>query len=567
MRKKLWLTMIGIILIAAGAAFIDNPSAPTLHLGSLKRDFNARFGLDLQGGTMLVYDANTSTIKDSDKQSALDGVRDVIERRVNAFGVSEPIVQTDHFGNTWRITVELAGITNVNDAIKLIGQTPTLEFREEAQSTPLTADELAKVNKENEAAKAKATGVLAQATAKDANFENLANTYTEDPSNVDSSTGKKSGGDLGWVVKGSLVQEFEDVLFDKMKDGEIYGNLVQTQFGYHIIQRVESRTIKENGKDVFQVHARHILIQTKPTVNIPAEQYAATGLSGKQLQRSSVQFDPQTGEPEVLLQFDSEGAKLFAELTKKNLKKTIAIYLDGSPISVPTVNQEITNGQAVISGKFTLQEAKQLSERLNSGALPVPISLVNQQTVDASLGKQSIYRTLFAGLAGFLLISLFMVIYYRLPGVMAVIALSIYILIVLSIFKIWPVTLTLAGVAGFILSIGIAVDANILIFERTREELRLGIPLIRAIEQGFDRAWPSIRDSNSSSILTSLILIWFGTSFVKGFAVTLIIGIVVSLFSAITITRTLLRLLVRPSFEHHPWLFGISKPKEIDTKV
>jgi protein-export membrane protein SecD len=265
-----------------------------------------------------------------------------------------------------------------------------------------------------------------------------------------------------------------------------------------------------------------------------------------------VEFDPTTGEPTVTLTFDSEGAKLFEEITARNVGKTVAIYLDGTPISVPRVNQAIAGGQAVISGSFTLEEAKTLSRRLNAGALPVPITLVTQQRIGPSLGQESVERSFLAGVIGLLLVALFMAVYYRFQGVIASTALLIYALVVFAIFVAWPVTLTLAGVAGFILSIGMAVDANVLIFERIREEERSGSPRRAALEDGFKRAWLSIRDSNVSSLITCLILAWFGTSLIKGFAITLAIGILVSMFSAISVTRTFLRL-------SHVWTFGKRK--------
>ena len=561
----MWLSLLGIMILVVGAGLVDYPKTSGFHVGNLTRDLNVRLGLDLKGGSQLLYQADTSALEQADKQNAVDGVRDVIERRVNAYGVSEPIIRTIKTGDSYRINVELAGITDVNEAIKLIGATPTLEFKEEADPVPLTDEEKQEAEAENAAVKQKAQDILNQALA-GFDFAELANTYSEDPSNViDPTTDEMAGGDLGFARQGSYAQEFDDVLFTKMGDGEIYPELVETQFGYHVIKRTASQTIDENGEHVQQVRASHVLFRTRSTTGSIQDPYTTTGLTGKNLRRANVQFAQTTNEPEVGLQFDSEGAKLFGEITKRNLGKTVAIYLDGVPISTPVVNTEITNGQAVISGNFTLDEAKDLVKRLNSGALPVPITLIQQQTVQASLGEQSIYKSFFAGLLGFALVALFMIAYYRLPGLLAVLALTIYTVIVLAIFKLWPVTMTLAGVAGFILSIGIAVDANILIFERTKEESRSGAPLLRAIETGFERAWASIRDSNFSSIITSLILIWFGTSFIKGFAVTLTIGILISMFSAITITRTLLRLTIGKNGKRSLWLFGVKEEQTKET--
>jgi len=270
-----------------------------------------------------------------------------------------------------------------------------------------------------------------------------------------------------------------------------------------------------------------------------------------------MQFDPNTGEPTVGLEFDDEGKNLFAAITERNVGKPVAIFLDGAPISVPRVNEPIRDGNAVITGNFSVTEAKTLVQRLNAGALRVPITLVGQQTVGATLGSASVQKSLFAGLIGFALVAFFMILFYRLPGVLAVLALLLYTAIVLALFKLIPVTLTLAGIAGFILTIGMAVDANILIFSRTKEEIIWGKPLPTAIEEGFKRAWPSIRDSNVSSLISSMILFWFSSSMIKGFALTLSVGVIVSLFSAITVSRVLIRF-VAPWIKN-VWWFGISK--------
>lgn len=541
-RRRIWITLIGVVLLTAAAGYVDYPKSPNIRIGAFQRDINVRLGLDLQGGTSLLYQADVAKIPDADRASALAGVRDVIERRVNAFGIAEPVIQTSQVGGQHRVSVDLAGVKDINEAIKLIGETPLLEFREHVGPTGLPDDQ----------AKAKADEVLQKALAPKADITALAKEFSDDPGSKD------LGGDLGWARQGQFVAEFDTALFTDLKDGQISPAPIQTQFGYHIIKRIESRTVTEEGKDILEVHGAHILIAT----DAAAEQlgnYQPTELSGKQLQRADIVFDPNTGAPQVQLQFNGEGTKLFAELTKKHIGKIIGIYLDGQPISLPRVQNEITDGVAVITGTFTLPEAKELTQRLNAGALPVPITLISQQNVGASLGQESIERSLIAGLIGLILVALFMIIYYRLPGLFAVGALLIYSALVLAIFKLWPVTLTLAGIAGYILSIGMAVDANILVFERTKEELRAGKPLLTAIDDGFRRAWLSIRDSNVSSLITAGILVWFGTSLIKGFAITLAIGVLVSMFSAITVTRTFMRLLVGPWMERHLWLFGVSR--------
>jgi preprotein translocase subunit SecD len=380
-----------------------------------------KLGLDLRGGVHLVYQADTSQIQVAEVADAMAGLRDVIERRVNLFGVTEPIVQVEQVGilktsdkREWRLVVDLPGVTDVNQAIKMIGETPFLEFR----------------------------------------LEN---------SNI----------------------------------------------------KITSTTTLE-------------------------EAFVPTALTGRFLKKATVQFEQMTYEPTVLLQFNEEGAKIFSQITKDNVGKQLAIFLDGAPISVPVIKEEIPNGSAQITGKFTAKEAQTLVRRLNSGALPLPINLVSQENIGPTLGERVLMNGIKAGLYGIILVALFLVIYYRLPGLIAVLALIIYASLSLAVFKLIPVTLTAAGIAGFILSIGMAVDANILIFERMKEERRQGKTLLVAIGEGFSRAWLSIRDSNVSSLITSAILFWLGTSMVKGFALTLGIGVLISMFSAITISRTFL---------------------------
>jgi protein-export membrane protein SecD len=374
-------------------------------------------GLDLLGGAHLLYEADFSALgSDVDRASAMQGVRDVVERRVNFFGVAEPVVQ---LSGSDRLIVEIAGVQDVNEAIRLIGETPLLEFKEQS-----------------------------------ANQVNVV-------------------------------------------DGEITADA--------------------------------------------SEQWVSTGLSGKQLARATVTFDAQTRRPQVSLEFNDEGAELFAAITKRNLGKPVAIFLDGAPISIPTVQSEITDGQAVITGTYSANEAKLLATRLNSGALPVPIRLISQQTVGASLGAKSLSDSLRAGMWGLILVAVFMISLYRLPGLISIVALGVYVLITLAVYKFLPVTLTLAGIAGFILSLGMALDANVLIFARMREELAGGRPLALALIEGFRRSWPSIRDSHVTAFISAFVLYAFTTSIVRGFALTLGIGVVLSLFTSIVVTRAILR--------------------------
>lgn len=374
---------------------------------------NWRLGLDLVGGSHLVYQVDLTGVQASDRESVINGLRDVIEKRVNLFGVSEPQVFVSKAGDNYRLVVELAGIKDVSKAIKEIGETPFLSFAEVDATNP------------------------------------------NDP-----------------------------------------------RFNF-------------------------------------------TNLNGRYVAGAQLNFNQTTGQPSVNISFNDEGAKIFEQLTAKNIGKPVAIFLDNQLIEMPVVQEKISGGQASITGSFTVVEARQMVARFNAGVLPAPITLINQQTIGAGLGADSLNKTTWAGLIGTLLVVIFMLIYYHWYGFAAAFALVIYIFLTLAIYKLFGVTMTLAGIAGFVLSIGMAVDANILIFERRKEEARKGASNAVAIEEGFRRAWPSIRDSNISTILTSIILYYFMTGFVRGFALTLLLGVIVSMFSAITVTRTILKVFVK----------------------
>ncbi|MBX4190179.1 protein translocase subunit SecD [Candidatus Parcubacteria bacterium] len=416
-----------------------------------------RLGLDLLGGTHLVYQADLSKIQGT-KSDAMDGIRDVVERRVNLFGVSEPVVEVN---GSDQLIIDLAGIKDVNQAIKLIGETPFLEFKTmlpRAQGDAIIKQKLG----------AQAQGVTADLLCAPGNTQ-------------------------------SLIQ-------------------VLLQFG------------------------------ADPC-------YQSSGLDGSQLKSAQVVFTSQSFSPQVKLVLNDAGAKLFGQITQNNIGKTVAIYLDGVPISTPTVQSAILDGNAVITGNFTPDEAKILANRLNSGALPVPIRLVSQQTIGASLGAESLNKSLKAGLYGLLFVAIFMILFYRLPGIISVIALLIYVLVVLAFYKLIPVTLTLSGIAGFILSLGMAVDANILIFARMKEELRDGKSLQNSMREGFSRAWLSVRDSHVTTLIGAVVLYAATTSIVKGFALTLGVGVLTSLFTATIVTRSFLRLVSGPWFESKKRLF------------
>lgn len=412
MKRPIFLSFIIILLAVAAVFFIyPNFSQPFNWLG---KKLPWKLGLDLVGGTHLIYEIDASQISNSDRDSIISGLRDVIEKRVNLFGVAEPSIVTAKEGGSYRLIVELAGIKDVNEAIGQIGATPLLEFYETIE--------------------------------------------------VGTST-----------------------------------------------------------------------------------QLVPTALTGRYLKGAQIDFDQTTGVPQIALQFNNEGATIFEEITGRNVGKMICVSIDRQieEKDCATVLEKISGGRAQITGRFTPDEAKKIVSRFNAGALPAPINLISQQLVGASLGQESLKKAAYAGFIGTLIVMVFMIIYYRTRGIFASLALLIYIAFSLAIFKILSITMTLSGIAGFILSIGMAVDANILIFERIKEEIKKGLTKISAIEEGFKRAWPSIRDSNISTIITSLILYFFTTSFVKGFALTLLIGVLVSMLSAIIITRTIMKVFVK----------------------
>ncbi len=424
--------IIAVILLAAavGLGFL-------VYNTEMNKTKTFRLGLDLSGGTHLVYNADVSAVPAAQVTDSLSTLREVIEKRVNGLGISEATVTNETTTLTgsreYRLVVDLPGITDVQKALDIIGQTPLLEFK-----------------------------VLNPAY---------------DP-------------------KKQLV-----VTPDMIKDGQI--DL--------------SKAMEQN------------------------QEFISTGLNGQYLDHATLEFNSTTGSPTVGLQFDAEGSKKFEELTKNNIGKPVAIFLDGAPISTPVVNEAITGGKAVINGNFAPEEARQLVGRLNSGALPVPVTLVSTESIGPTLGADALRAGMHAGLIGIIAIMILLVLWYRLPGLIASVALLVYTIITLALFKYIPVTLTSAGIAGFIISLGMAVDANILIFERMKEELKAGKGVKDAISEGFNRAWTSIRDGNISSMISAVILFLFGTTLIKGFAIVFGLGVLVSMLSAITISRIFLK--------------------------
>lgn len=573
-RNKISLKVLGVALVFGAAFLIANPEKTGISwLDKPLEKLKINLGLDLQGGVHLVYEADMSSIKPGEEKDALSGIQDVIERRVNAYGVAEPVVQTAQTGGSYRLIVELAGVKDIEDAKKMIKETPFLEFKEQKEKnsdqelTPeqqqLVDKQLVEIEKENSAKEAKASELLEKAKNGE-NFEELAKNNSEDEGSKD------KGGDLGFFKKGMMVPEFDAVAFNSdLTNGQVYPELVKTQFGFHIIKKIEERG---EGDDK-EIRAEHILIKTtdpeqfiayiKQQFNQP--EFVSTGLSGRQLKSSQLTFNQQTSRPEVSLEFNDEGKELFKNITERNVGKPVAIYLDGNIISAPIVQDVIRDGKAVINGKFTVQEAKELAGRLNAGALPVPIKLISQQSVEASLGKDSLNKSIKAGIIGLIMIGAFMVSYYRLAGLVAVIALVFYSTLMVAIFKIssltpFSITLTLSGIAGFVLSVGMAVDANVLIFERMKEEIGYGRSLRLALEEGFRRAWPSIWDGNISTILTALILMTMSSGFIKGFALILILGILVSMMTAVFVTKLIFEFILRDWLEKYPALVLIGYP-------
>ncbi len=435
-KKTGWvlLVIVGVLLLAL---IVDIPALAKFV--GFKNGWTIHKGLDLQGGTHLVYQTDLTKVKSGEETNAVMGVVDVIRRRVDALGVAEPTIQKTKDNS--RVIIELPGIKDVNQAIGLIGQTAQLEFRE---------------------------GVLNQS--------------------IDAANKVTSGE------------------YDKWKD---------------------------------------------------------IGLTGANFSKAEAQIDQNSNslvrKPVVAIEFNAEGTKLFAEATKRNLQKPLAIFLDKQMLSAPIVQDEIKEGKAIINGSFTIQEAKNLAIQLNAGALPVPVKLISQNNIGATLGQEAVTKSIVAGILGLLMVLIFMIAFYRLPGVLASLSLIIYAIITLAIFIFIPVTMTLAGIAGFIISVGMAIDANILIFERMKEEIREGRSIVAAIDAGFYRAWSSIRDSNISTLITCVILYYFGSGLIRGFALTLGLGVIVSLFSAITVTHTFLRLVAATPLVKNFKLWG-AKP-------
>lgn len=438
MSAKPLKKFIFIVTLAIIASYISLPASlnhfgkqfnrPELNIAigkfSFKRDLKTHLGLDLAGGSRMVFEADMENIRVEKRTDALTGVRNIIENRVNLFGISESTVQTSNYEGKDRIIVELPGISNTAEAIELIGKTAQLSFAE--------------------------------------------------------------------------------IIEIPAEDGAT-----------------------------------------------PSAVLEPTELTGADLKSAEVIFDSNTGSPSISLQFTDEGASKFEKITGRNIGKELPIILDSQIISAPTVNEKISGGNAQITGNFTIDEAKNLAIQLNAGALPVPIDLIQEQTVGATLGAESVRMSVLAGAVGLLMVGLFMILSYGKFGLIADVGLFVFSVISLALYKLIPITLTLPGIAGFMLSIGMAVDSNILIFERYKEE-KLKRNVADALEVSFGRAWDSIRDANVATIITSLVLInpldWPflpASGPVRGFAITLLMGVTLSLFTGVYVSRNLLRIFIR----------------------
>ncbi|QQR55215.1 protein translocase subunit SecF [Candidatus Peregrinibacteria bacterium] len=678
-----------------------------------------KLGLDLKGGTQLDYSIDLSEVALADQKQLVEGVKEVIRRRVDSLGVAEPSIYDSKVGDEFHVIVELAGVQDLEEAKAIVGKTIQLEFREEEpnpdnskqvawaneaaknflsqvnagenfqslgekernenkQNVQFTAHTGSKIedlpadlqtaiegksegslvgpldltgaytvnstgnlsafsgtgliqvgarhmeteekeipetvsarhilvswneiNEEQTRSKEEALARIQEVQNKLAegqSFEELAKEYSEDPGSKD------KGGDLGAFGRGAMVEAFEETAFST-EVGQI-SEPIESDFGYHLIQVYDKQEAATETVEIEKIDVNSIIWNTTAD---PWKEEAV--LTGEHFEHADVQFNG-SYQPFVSITFDEEGGKIFEELTGRNINKSIAIFVGGELISAPTVQAQISGGQAQISGSFTIEEAQELARDLNTGAIPAPVELVGQHNISATLGEEALNQSLHAGLIGVLVLALFMILYYRLPGLIASVALAIYsallifvikssvpvllsILVSLGIFSYLvylilksrdslgekciafvvacfglfflasvlasPITLTLAGIAGVVLSIGMAVDANILIFERMKEELREGRTLHSAIDEGFKRAWESIRDSNFSSLITCGILFYFGSSIIRGFAANLALGILVSMFSAILLTRTLLLFTAESGLSKKMGLWGSNIKKE-----
>ncbi len=515
-QRNYWLLGFIFLLIVA-VIWVNLPNNPGIHIGNINRNLAPQLGLDLQGGLQVLLQADLPEGTSATPQQLADA-RQILENRSNGLGVSEVLFQIA--GNN-RIVGEFPGLKNTEDVIAILKQTGQLEFVDFGNE-PLPVGTVIKTDlgqsQTNPQATPAATGMVNGAE-------------TQAPS-------QGTPAATGTTTIGSTPTT--NATPDNTQSAATTGAPEATQSS--------AATAPTPTPSV------------SPTPTNPQDRVWHTVMTGDQLQSVGVTTG-QLGGYEIAFTLKDTGKQIFADYTSNHVGQTLGIVLDKKVISIPTVNSAITQGSGVIQGQFTYDSANALAIQLRYGSLPIPLKVVETREVGATLGTDSVRKSILAGVIGLSVVVLFMALYYRLPGILADLALAVYALTSLALFRLIPVTLTLPGIAGFILTIGVAVDANILIFERLKEELRAGRTLHQAIDLAWQRAWPSIRDSNISTIITSVILFWFGSAFgasiVKGFSLTLGIGVIVSLFTAVVVTRTFLHLVLdNLKFTEHPKWFG-----------
>lgn len=564
-------------------------------------------GLDLQGGSHLIYQAiNPETGgPEGITEDQMKSLSRTIERRVNASGLGEPIIQI--LGED-RLLIQLPGIKDPGRAKALIGETARLEFKHRTTDVPpkavenITDDDI--------------VSLKAEEVQSDGTFitdEERNNEVSSDPietaealvveftaegfvkfNEVFQTLITSANKSMSLAQTGTLIPPARLGINIKGQEQLRYNTLGLNMYPVWTEMRGESELVvnkfiialpssSDGSKSTLSVEDANIKIGTDPTISFEISEGSIDediGLSGDDLENAYPSQHQASGAPIVNIEFNERGTKAFGELTTEiyakqqssGVRDQIAIILDGKELIAPVVNSPITAGTAIIQGgDFTLERVKDLALLLESGRLPVPIRLIQERDVDAMLGADSLRKSVIAGIAGLSLVLFFMILYYRVPGLIASLSLTIYAMIVLAIFKMLPLTLTLSGVAAAILSIGMAVDANILIFERMKDELRTGRTMLSSINIGFNRAWPAIRDGNVSTLITCAILYWFsdqlGATIVQGFAVTLAVGVAVSMFTAITVSRTLMRVIALTPVSRNVRLFIPTGGGEIEDHV
>tara|TARA_Y100000590_G_scaffold464218_1_gene633131 strand:+ start:21 stop:1826 length:1806 start_codon:yes stop_codon:yes gene_type:complete len=574
-RNARILILIAIITAVCGTVL----SVEKINLNNFERGseniLGLSLGLDLQGGSHLIYQAldPETNIPGEITSDQMEALSRTIERRINSSGLGEPIIQI--IGED-RLLVQLPGIKDPGRAKSLIGETARLEFKHRTTDVPpqpltnIVAEDVISIS---------ADGLSPEKTLKsndDPDPENATN-YSEGIVFEFSETGTLKFNDVVADLQFSMVNAINAAELGKnppspARLGVNIEGVEPLRFETNGLQivRLEQQEKEGNkfvialpanpdGTSSLSIEEANAKLGTSPTVNFELSEGHIDediGLSGDDLDSAYPSQHQSSGVPIVNIEFNERGTRAFGELTtdiyakqqSTGVRDQIAIILDGNELIAPVVNSPITQGTAIIQGPdFTIERVKDLALLLESGRLPVPIQLIQERDVDAMLGADSLRKSVLAGITGLCLVLLFMILYYRVPGVMASLSLLIYAVIVLAIFKMIPVTLTLSGVAAAILSIGMAVDANILIFERMKDEIRSGRTMLSSVNIGFNRAWPAIRDGNVSTLITCAILYWFsdqlGATIVQGFAITLAIGVMISMFTAITISRTFMRVI------------------------